>query len=355
MIKSKLFNKHNKDYRKIKSNIQSNYSGGKIDLGLKTKSKISSFLASLLRYLLLIVLGFLILRPILHMLSQAFMDPSELGSPTASWIPAKWSVEHLLVAYETLAYGKRLPYTFINVLIQTLCQLLPAMLAGYALARLKFKGRAVIFSLVVLTIIVPPQVLSLPQYMNFRNFDVFGIVSKIRGKSFNLIGSESSLYFLALTGQGLKGGLFVYIFRQFFKTLPKELEESAFLDGAGIFKTFFRIILPNAGSATLTVIVLSFVWNWNDMYFVNLFTNNSLNLMVRYNRAVSSMDEAINSVMRGSEILNSGGFLLPVNNPLYQQTVANTLSFLIILPLIIFYLIIQRRFVQGASHSGVKG
>ncbi len=355
MTKFAFLSGQKKDYRQRRSNVVSNYTGGKIDWSLKTKSKLTSFLTALLRYLLLIVLGFLILRPILHMLAQAFMDPNELGSPTASWIPAKWSNEHLVVAYETLAYGKRLPYTFLTVLIQVICQLFPAMLAGYALARLEFKGRSLIFSLVVLTIIVPPQVLSLPQYMNFRHFDIFGLVTLFSGKSLNLIGSEGALYFLALTGQGLKGGLFIYIFRQFFKSLPKELEESAFLDGAGLFKTFWKIILPNAGAASLTVMVLSFVWNWNDMYFVNLFTNNDLNLMVRYNRAVSSMDEAINSVMRGSALLNSGGYVLPVQNPLYQQTVANTLSFLIILPLIIFYLIVQRRFVAGVSHTGVKG
>lgn len=335
--------------------VCANKKHGKVDWRLRSKAKASAFFGGLLRYALLIVLGFLILRPLLHMVSQAFMDPNELGSPTATWIPARWSTEHFVVAYETLGYGSRVIYTFITVFLQALCQLLPAMLTGYALARLPFRGRNLIFALVVLTIVVPPQVLSLPQYMNFRHFDFFGLVQSLRGKPLNLIGSEVSLYLLALTGQGLKGGLFIYIFRQFFRSLPKELEESAFLDGAGIGKTFWKIILPNAGSATLTVLVLSFVWNWNDMYFVNIFTNSDLNLMVRYNRSVASMDEMIRSVMRGSALLNNGHYALPVDNPLYQQTIANTLSFLIILPLIFFYFLVQRRFVAGASHSGVKG
>ncbi|MDO5732397.1 MAG: carbohydrate ABC transporter permease [Eubacteriales bacterium] len=325
------------------------------DPKLRAKRVTSQFLGGLFRYLLLFVLGFLILKPILHMISQTFMNPEELGSPTATWIPTQWSKEHLYVAYEILGYPKRFLYTFVTVLIQAFCQMVPAVLAGYALARLPFRGRNLIFGLVILTIVVPPQVIALPQYMNFRNFDPLRIFSLTMGQPVNLIGSEASIYLLSLTGQGLKGGLFVYIYRQFFRTLPKELEESAFLDGAGFNKTFFRIILPNAGPASLTVFVLSFVWNWNDMYFVKLFTNNDLNLMVRYNRAVSSMQEAIQATLRGSALLSNGHFLVPAENPFYQQTIANTLSFLLILPLIIFYLIIQRRFVQGAAHSGVKG
>lgn len=318
------------------------------------RRRLGHVVVSLLRYALLIALGYLILTPILRMVSTAFKHPSELGSPVSIWVPAEFSIEHVVLALRTINYQRTLPYTLVSVALQVVLQIASAMLAGYSFARLKFKGRGVLFACVILTIVVPAQAISLPQYLNFRYFDIFGIIEAVTGQSLNLLGKQIGLYLLAATGQGLKGGLYIYIFRQGFRALPKELEESAFVDGSGYLRTFFRIVLPNSMSSVLTVAVLAFVWNWNDMYFVNLFGGTQDNMMVRFNAATASMDEAMNTVVRGLGDV-AVNFELLIDNPLYQQAVADTMSLFVMLPLIVAYLLIQNKFVQSAERSGIVG
>lgn len=319
-----------------------------------TKNRLTKFGLGIVRYALLIGLGFLILSPIFSMISTTLKHPRELGSPVSVWIPATISNEHAVMAYETLNYAKTLPYTFLTISLQALLQIFSAALAGYSFARLPFKGQKFLFAGVILTIIVPAQAISLPQYLNFRFFDIFGIVEAVRGNSLNLLGSPIGLYMLAFFGQGLKSGLYIYIFRQGFRSLPRELEESAFVDGSGYIRTFFTIVLPNLSATILTVGVLAFVWNWNDHYFVNLFGVGQQNLMVRFTSASSKMDQTLQTTSRALPAIGDN-FELLLKNPLYQQAVADAMSLLVVLPLIIGYLLVQNRFVQSAERSGIVG
>src|SRR5690606_31835267 len=126
----------------------------------------------------------------------------------------------------------------------------------------------------IFTILVPPQTIMLPTYLQFRNFDFFGIASLFGGQPLNLIDTYAPFYISALFGMGLKTGLYVYIFRQFFRGIPKDIEEAALVDGAGVFTTFVRIILPSAVPALITVMLFSFVWQWNDSFYTTMFLNN---------------------------------------------------------------------------------
>lgn len=249
-------------------------------------------------------------------------------------------------------YAQALPYTFLHTSIMVLLQTVCTMLAGYSFARFKFRFRSVLFAFVVFTIIVPPQVFMMPQYLFFRSFDIFGIITAITGKPLNLLGSTASLYVMSAVGMGLKSGLYVYIFRQTFRGLPKELEEAAYIDGAGFLRTFTSIVLPAAQAGILTVVVLSFVWNWNDSYYTNLFDNNNIrHLMLAYGKAVSSVDEALASI--SSKVPLTYSFLL--KSPVYEAAIAKTASMLVFLPLVVLYLFIQRKFVQGVERSGITG
>ncbi|AVM42555.1 carbohydrate ABC transporter permease [Fastidiosipila sanguinis] len=318
-------------------------------------NKASSIFASIMRYALLICLGYLILNPIFKMISTAFTAPTELGSPTSIWIPAKLSKEHLYMAFRAMNYNATLPYTFFTVSIQVLLQLFSTMLAGYAFARVGFKGKRLLFILVILQIIVPAQAISLPQYLNFRNFDIFGLFKAITGQPLNLLNNPITLYILAITGQGLKSGIFIYIFRQGFINLPKELEDSAYVDGSGYLRTFFSIILPSAGSTLLTAAVLSFVWNWNDMYFVNMFASTPNNIMVKLNSATASMDQTLNSLVRNIDGATASQLELLVDSPLYKQAIADTMSLLTMIPVLVIYMVVQRWFIQSSTHAAVKG
>lgn len=315
------------------------------------RRNISRILISILRYALLICIGYIILLPILEMVSTVLKPLDELGSPVSKWVPAHVSNENLYVGYQLLKYPTSLTYTFFTTLLQVIIQTVSAAFAGYAFARVKSKLIKSMFIGVILSIVVPQSVLMLPQYIFFRNFDIFGIIKLVTGNSINLLNSPIVLYILDFTGMGLKSGLYIYIFRQFFRGLPKELEEAAYVDGCGFVRTLFKIVMPNATPGIITVATLSFVWNWNDTYFNSLFVKNMNNLMLKLTSSSSKMDQALKGISRAIP----ANFEFDYNNLLYQDAIVKTCSLLIILPLLILYLIIQRKFVESASRSGIVG
>ena len=142
-----------------------------------------SFVVNVFRYALIICLSYLILAPILINISTAFTYPKDVGLSSSIWIPSRVSLENWHVSMLVLKYKTALPYTLVQTAIIAILQTLCAMLAAYSFARLKFPGRGLLFAFAVFTIIVPPQVFMLPQYVYFRNFDFFGIIKAITGKT----------------------------------------------------------------------------------------------------------------------------------------------------------------------------
>jgi len=316
------------------------------------KKRLLSVVLGLFRYLLIIGLTYLILAPILHSLSTSFTHPGDLGLATSIWVPTRISIENWYVAATVLNYKTALPFTVLHTAIITFLQIACSSMAGYAFARLKFRFRELLFGCVVLTILVPATTFMLPQYLYFKDFDVLGIFYLLTGNHLNLLNTPLSIYIMAATGMGLKGGLFVYIFRQTFRGLPKALEEAAYIDGAGFIRTFTHIVLPSSGAGMITVGVLSFVWNWNDSYFTNLFDNANLkHLMLSFTRVSGAVDQALNGVSKS--IPPSFTFLS--NSPIYEEAISKTAAILLFLPLVVLYLIIQRKFVQGIERSGLVG
>lgn len=308
-------------------------------------------LMSILRYALILCIGMIILLPILKMISSSFMSPEEVGNPVSTWIPSAFSLEHLSVAFKLLDYPKALAYTLATTALQVLLQILSAAVTGYSFARLRSKKLQKLFAIVILTIVVPPSVLMLPEYLFFRSFDIFGIIKLITGSSVNLLGNPLTLYLLDICGMGLKAGLYIFIFRQFFRGLPRELEEAAHMDGCSFLRTLFNIIMPNAVPGIITVGVLSFVWNWNDTYYTNLFVANKLNLMVKLKSVSADMENSL----WGIHYYIPGDYYFQNSNVLYQASILTASSLLVILPLIVLYMFIQKRFVESASNAGIVG
>ncbi|CEM63232.1 carbohydrate ABC transporter permease [Treponema phagedenis] len=316
------------------------------------KKRINNFFVTLIRTVLIICLCYLILAPLLKNIVVAFTYPLDLGLSTAVWVPTRLSVENWYVAYLVLHYKTSLPYTILHTAIITVLQTVCAAMAGYSFARLHFRFRDFFFVCVLLTIIVPVKIFMLPQYLYFKEFDILGIFRLITGAPLNLLNSSTSIYIMAAFGMGLKGGLFVYIFRQSFRGLPKALEEAAYIDGAGFIQTFTKIVIPSSVTAILTVCVLSFAWNWNDAYFIKLFDQRNTNhLMLAFTKAAASIDEAIAAI--STQIPPNFAFLL--KNPVYEDAISRVAALLVFLPLIIFFLIIQKKFVQGVERSGLVG
>jgi multiple sugar transport system permease protein len=195
-----------------------------------------------------------------------------------------------------------------------------------------------LFALVIFTIIIPPQLINLPQYLFFLNFDILGIFRALLGGTLNFNNSIMPIVLPAVFGQGLKTGLFIYIFRQFYRGMPIELEEAGYLDGCGTVRTYFRIMLPNAAPAFITVGLLSFVWHWTDVFNQAQFLTQNPTLSMR-------LVGIVGLITRSSQVTD-----ISYVTPAKYAGVA-----LVILPLIIVYLVGQRFFVQSVERSGIVG
>lgn len=200
------------------------------------------------RFLILFGLCFVILYPLIYMISCAFRDPSDMTDPTVMWIPRNLTLKVIKETAHAMNFWETLKTTLFLNIGCSLVQVCSCALAGYGFARFKFRGKGLLFAIVVMMILVPSQVIAIPQYQQFRNF--------LGNPDWSLINNPLSMYLPALTGNGIRSGLMIFIFRQFFKGLPKELEDAAYLDGCGPLRTFVQIMIPNALSSFLTVLSL---------------------------------------------------------------------------------------------------
>jgi multiple sugar transport system permease protein len=292
------------------------------------------------RSILLIGLSFIIIYPLLMKISIAFKDRKDIYDPLVVWLPRNFTLDNFKVVFELMDYVPSLINTFGLVSLTTLLQVGSCALTGYAFARLRFKGSGILFAGVILTILVPPQTILLPLYMNFQNFDFFGLLNLFsEGAGIRMLNTYWPFILTAATANSLKSGLYIYIFRQFFLGLPKEIEEASFVDGSGVFKTFYSIMLPNAIPAIVTVLLFSFVWQWNDSVFTGIY-----------------MPTADVMSVQLSLLPNEVRLLLGLSgDEFYISMLSDTGVLLTIAPLIIFYLVFQRYFVESVERSGLIG
>jgi len=186
-------------------------------------------------------------------------------------------------------------------------------------------------------------------YLNFHFFDIFGLFRLITGGPVNLLNSVFGFWLLSATGMGLKSGLYIFMLRQYFRGMPKELEEAAWVDGCGKFRTFIQIMIPDASPMLTSCFLFSFVWQWTDSFYSTLFLNNYRMLssgLGSIAERVSQWWAAINSVS-GAGVASTA----PVG---YVQAMIATGMLMCLAPLIILYLIAQRAFVESLSQTGIK-
>ncbi len=303
------------------------------------RRKSSEFMLKLLRTILLFGLCFVILFPTIQQISMALRAPEDVNNPAVVWIPQHFSVENIKIAMVVLDYWKALLNTFKMSFITMILQLLSTSLAGYAFSRLKFRGSNLLFIGVIITIVTPPQALSLAQFLYFR--------------SLNLIGKEFSIYLMSALGMGIRSGIFIFIFRQFFRGLPKELEESAQLDGASVFRTFWNIMLPNARGAIVTVALFAFVWQWNDAYYVAIFDVSTAEFPLLTMQLINAAENVYNALFYtgGLDLIGQNVW----ENPLFLALISNVAALLMMLPLLIMYIFVQKQFVESIERTGIVG
>jgi multiple sugar transport system permease protein len=306
------------------------------------RNRVIAILVGLVKYIFMFGISFVILYPLFLQIAVSLRFPTDVNDPTVLWVPKTFSLQNYKIALIALKYGPSLRNTFFNALFVAIFQVLSTSFAGYAFARLKFKGSGFLFGLAIFTIIVPQTMVSLPMYIEFAQKQ--------------LLGKRVVLYLMAALGMGTKSGIFIYLFCQFFKGIPVELEEAAYMDGASPFGVFFRIMLPNVKNGILTVALLAFVWQWNDYYFTNLF-------FVSSSTTVTTLATQLQTMGAGGVIHNA---VLQANiwqligqdverNPLFVSMIMNTAGILVMLPVLIIYFFLQKFFVQGIERSGIVG
>ncbi|MGN6711028.1 carbohydrate ABC transporter permease [Anaerocolumna jejuensis] len=289
------------------------------------------------RALLMFGLCMLILQPILNKVSVTFMAEKDLYDTTVIAIPKNFTLHNLKQTAYLMNYWKTLVNTVWISFTVSLIQIIVCTLVGYGFARFEFPLKRFWFACIILLIIIPPQTISTSLYLHFRYFDLLGILGALLGKTINLKGSILPYYMMCLGCMGLKDGLYIYMIRQYFRTVPKELEEAAYVDGCGILATFYKIMLPDAKPIITSCFLFSFVWQWTDSFYTKLFLGDIAVL----SRQLTSLAERLKKYL---ETVTTA----------YSQAAISTGVLLTIIPLLILYIFAQRGFVESLSQTGIK-
>lgn len=312
-------------------------------LSYLARSRATRIIWALARSCILICVCFVLLYPIIYMFSTAIKPPRELTDPSVVWVARRPTFENIVSAYKAMAVPLTLGNTVLVCISSSFLQIIVCMFVGYGFAQFKFRGRGVVFALVVFTIIMPQNTLSLPMYLNFQNVDLFGLFGWIGGKlgvdlTPNFIGTPWAYILPSALGMGLKSGLFIFIYRQFFRGLPRELSDAARIDGCNAFQTFVRVMAPNAIPAILTVFLFSMVWYWNEYYYPQMFLGNW--------RVIST---ALAS-LRQNPLLG-----INMNDPYQYATKLQAGALISIAPMLIMYIVFQRYFTESVERTGIVG
>ena len=316
------------------------------------KKQIGGFTMGLITLILILGLCFVILHPFLKLVPTVLSAPKELGNPNVIWIPEQFSIDSFRIAATITLSGYSTIVSSIGYALAITCiQVFVAAMTGYTMARVHYKfGTPLIFVMVILSFLVPRQSLLVSQYVYFQHFDAFYIM-RLWGAETNLINNPLSLYLMAMLGFGVNQSLMILIFSQFFKNIPKELEEAALIDGCGFYKTYFNIMIPNAIPAIVIVVILAFVWYYGDTYFTRYFDPSGEYLGTKLAIKFANNDTQKDFVQK----LAQNRFGITAERDLIFDSVKQAAMLIFLAPLLAVYLFAQRWLVENLESSGLVG
>ncbi|MBQ6646822.1 MAG: carbohydrate ABC transporter permease [Clostridia bacterium] len=315
--------------------------------GYLLKKNIKRWVVSLVRWLLVFGLCFMIIQPLIIRFVNSVKPEIDLYDPTVKLVPRTLTLEN----YSIVLGLTDMPNSMLNTLwisfLTSLCQVVATTLVAYGFARYNFPLKKFWFACVIATIVIPPQAISSSLYNTFARFDILGIIKALTGNTKNLIGSPVPYVLMCLTCMGLKDGLYIYMLRQYFKNVPKSLEEAAFVDGCGTMKTFVRIMLPDAMPIIVSCFLFAFVWQWTDVFYARNFLTSSYSI---FSNQISSIESKFSRTLAG---VAQGSASVTVA-PARSQQLISIGVLLCSAPLIVLYLFAQRSFVESISMTGTK-
>jgi multiple sugar transport system permease protein len=294
------------------------------------------WISSFLLYFTLSSLALVYVAPIVAMISTSLMDFSDLMNPTTTWIPRRLEFNNFEAAYRALIIMPEtlfVPgFTFMesirrSTLLNTVAMTLPSAIlqvfscavAGYAFGRMDFPFKKFFFVMLVLVFVVPPQAQIIPLIWTYRGLGILNT-------PFVFIGP-------ALFGHGVRGSLFVFVYMQFFRKLPKDLEEAAMVDGMGPLTIFLKIMMPLAKPAFMVVFLFSLVYHWTESMLSSTLYRLAPTLSVR-----------IMMVLDPSAMTGVGVGI---------RTVQMATGVIMMLPLLVIYFFTQKTFTESIERTGL--
>lgn len=306
------------------------------DNKLKIAHKSTRVVKILFRTLFLVGMGFVMLYPILFMISQSFMSINDVRNQAVIWIPAEFSIRPIQMAITSLDLGGTVPRSLYMTIPSVICQVLTCMLTAYGFARYRFPGSKVLFGLLIFQIIVPISTLTVPLYALLSQM---GLLSKYY-----------LFWIMAVLGNGIRSALYIFMLRQFFKQIPKELEEAARIDGCGHFGTFLRIMIPNVIPGIVTIATFSTVWYWNDYYYSKMF------IPVTGQETLSVKLDQITTLFTSQQSFFTSYYgISQAEIRIMMENVVSAACLITIAPMVILYIILQRQLTESIEKTGLVG
>lgn len=287
------------------------------------------FVTKLFTYGIMIGIAYVFLYPILYMFSVSLMSIDDLVNPEVKWIPTGISITNYQMVLQVFQLKETLFDSFLIAGLSTLAIVISSGVIGFGLARYDFPLKKVMFGFILVMFALPPQILSIPRYIIYNDY--------------GLIGSIFSFLIPASLGQGLNQAIFILIFYQFFKVIPKVLTEAAQIEGAGHFKVFTKIYVPLGGPAILTTTLYSFIWYWNNGALTASYLGRN------YTTVMMQLNVLKNSLAEEFPVDKMTGF-----SPL-SEGVLFAGNMIALIPLLVLYLVLQKWFVESVDRAGITG
>ena len=265
-----------------------------------------------LYFLAMLFVTLLILLPILIIVFTAFKPVSEVNAFPPSLVPGAWTLDNFERIFTDLPFARLILNSFVFAGGVTICALVFDSLAAYVLARIDFRGSRLLLVVIVASLMIPFQATLIPIYQLVSDF---GWVNTFWGLIIPRAADAFGIFFL----------------RQFFLSLPRDLDNAARIDGASEFRIFRSVVLPNAVPALLTLGIYTFVNNWNDLLWPLVFTT----------------EQEMGTITSGLTLLTGPSGIIP-----YGVMMAGSL--IAVVPLAIMFLFVQRRFIESVASTGLK-
>lgn len=303
------------------------------------KNGITGFLTTVFRMIIIIGVSYVIIAPVLGIIANSFFSNTDAYNPMVYLFPQDPTLERYETVMSVMDYWPTMFNSMLYTVLLMALQIFICSMVGYGFARYDFPFKKLLFGCVVIMIVIPTHTIMLPLYMTFKKFDPFGLCTLIFGKPLSLMGTTWPMYIMTALGCGLRSGLYIYIFNQFFRGLPKEIEEAAFMDGCGTWYTYFGIMLRNAMPSVITVAVFSMVWQYNDTFYAKLF--------------LIGQDQSIG--MRISSLVSNVANQYKIYDTTLQNLYLDAGIVLMLVPIVLVYVFLQKYFIEGVERSGIVG